>query len=34
MILLTPNEVDTRIVNGVIWDGMTIAAWMKVRTNF
>ena len=34
MILLTPNEVDTRIVNGVIWDGMTIAAWMRVRTKF
>jgi ADP-ribose pyrophosphatase len=34
MILLLPSEIDTRIANGVIWDGMTIAAWMKVRTNF
>ena len=26
-VTLTPVEIDARIVSGVIWDGMTIAAW-------
>jgi ADP-ribose pyrophosphatase len=32
-ITLTPNEVDEQIDSGVIWDGMTIATWMIVRTH-
>ncbi len=32
MITLTSNEVDERIASGIIWDGMTIAAWMIART--
>ena len=31
---LTLDEVDARIASGVIWDGMTIPAWMIVRTRF
>jgi ADP-ribose pyrophosphatase len=27
IIFLVPEEVDTRITNGTIWDGMTIASW-------
>jgi ADP-ribose pyrophosphatase len=30
-VTLTLDEVDARITSGVIWDGMTIAAWMIVR---
>jgi ADP-ribose pyrophosphatase len=26
-VLLTGEEIEARIVSGVIWDGMTIAAW-------
>lgn len=26
-IALTPEELEARIISGVIWDGMTIAAW-------
>jgi 8-oxo-dGTP pyrophosphatase MutT (NUDIX family) len=33
MVLLTPKEIDDNIASGVIWDGMTIAAWMIVRIN-
>ncbi len=32
IITLEPDEVDARITSGVIWDGMTIAAWMITRT--
>ena len=28
---MTPEEVETQILDGTIWDGMTIAAWMLVR---
>ena len=28
---LTPDEIDSRIVSGVIWDGMTLAAWGIAR---
>jgi ADP-ribose pyrophosphatase len=28
---LTPAEIDARINDGVIWDGMTIAAWAIAR---
>jgi ADP-ribose pyrophosphatase len=31
-VTLTLDEVDARIASGIIWDGMTIAAWMIVRT--
>ena len=31
-LTLKPDEIDARIASGAIWDGMTIAAWMKVRT--
>jgi len=30
---LTPDEVDARIISGVIWDGMTIAAWAIAKTH-
>jgi len=30
-VFLTKNEVDADIASGVIWDGMTIAAWMIVK---
>jgi ADP-ribose pyrophosphatase len=30
-VALSPKEVDSNIATGVIWDGMTIAAWMIVR---
>lgn len=30
--LLTPDEIDARIISGVIWDGMTIAGWTIART--
>jgi ADP-ribose pyrophosphatase len=28
---LTPAEIDARIKDGVIWDGMTLAAWAIAR---
>jgi ADP-ribose pyrophosphatase len=31
--LLTAEEIEARIVSGVIWDGMTIAAW-GIAKNF
>ncbi len=34
IVLLTPSELDARIVSGEIWDGMTIAAWGIVRNSF
>lgn len=34
IVLLTPAELDARIVSGEIWDGMTIAAWGIVRHSF
>jgi ADP-ribose pyrophosphatase len=27
IVLMAPSEIDERIRTGVIWDGMTIAAW-------
>jgi len=30
-VFLTPDEVDARILSGVIWDGMSIAAWTIAR---
>ncbi|MEW6511757.1 MAG: NUDIX hydrolase [Bacteroidota bacterium] len=29
---LTPSEIDQKISDGIIWDGMTIAAWGIVRS--
>ena len=34
VLLLKPGEVDARIADGTIWDGMTIASWMKVRAKY
>jgi ADP-ribose pyrophosphatase len=31
LLRLTPKEIDARIHDGTIWDGMTIAAWAIVR---
>jgi ADP-ribose pyrophosphatase len=31
LVALSPEEIDARIRDGVIWDGMTIAAWGIVR---
>ena len=28
---MAPNELEARILDGTIWDGMTVAAWMLVR---
>jgi ADP-ribose pyrophosphatase len=28
---MTPEEVEARILDGTIWDGMTIAAWMLAK---
>jgi ADP-ribose pyrophosphatase len=28
---MKPEEIEARILDGTIWDGMTIAAWMLVR---
>ncbi|MBX2992145.1 MAG: NUDIX hydrolase [Bacteroidetes bacterium] len=33
LLPLTADEIDTKIRNGEIWDGMTIAAWAIVKTN-
>ena len=30
-VLLTPEELDTKIQAGEIWDGMTLAAWALIR---
>lgn len=30
-VYLTPNEFDVKVVQGNIWDGMTLAAWSLVR---
>ena len=30
---LTPLEIEARIVSGVIWDGMTIAAWTIAKNH-
>lgn len=32
-IFLTPQEIDSRIVCGTIWDGMTIAGWMIAKSH-
>jgi ADP-ribose pyrophosphatase len=32
VIPLTCEEIDRKIVDGTIWDGMTIAAWAMART--
>jgi len=29
--LLTPGEIDARIRDNTLWDGMTLAAWMLAR---
>jgi ADP-ribose pyrophosphatase len=31
-VLLKPDEVDARIIAGVIWDGMTIAGWTIAKS--
>ena len=31
-MVLTPDEVDARILSGVVWDGMTIAGWTIAKT--
>jgi ADP-ribose pyrophosphatase len=31
LLTLGPKDIDARIHNGTIWDGMTIAAWAIVR---
>jgi ADP-ribose pyrophosphatase len=31
LLRLTPAELDVRIADGTIWDGMTIAAWGAAR---
>ncbi|MBM4167634.1 MAG: NUDIX hydrolase [Ignavibacteria bacterium] len=31
-IILQPDEIDARIISGVIWDGMTIAGWTIAKT--
>jgi ADP-ribose pyrophosphatase len=31
---LTAQEIDARIKDGTIWDGMTIAAWMIAKLSF
>ncbi len=31
ILRLTPEEVEARMISGVIWDGMTLAAWSIVR---
>lgn len=28
---LTPDEIDAKIRDGTVWDGMSIAAWCQVR---
>jgi ADP-ribose pyrophosphatase len=30
-VTLTPEELEARIISGVIWDGMTIAAWALAK---
>ena len=32
-LTLRPEEVESRIVSGVIWDGMTIAAWTVAKNH-
>ena len=32
VIALLPDEIDARIISGVIWDGMSIAAWAIAKT--
>lgn len=32
-IILVPDEIDNRIKSGLIWDGMTIAAWMIAKAH-
>jgi ADP-ribose pyrophosphatase len=32
-VLLKPPEIDSRIATGIIWDGMTIAAWMIAKAH-
>ncbi len=34
MIMATPGEIDSMISKNVIWDGMTLAAWMLARKVF
>ena len=31
VVPMEPKEIEARILDGTIWDGMTIAAWMLVR---
>lgn len=30
-VALSPDEIDRRMRSGVIWDGMSIAAWFLIR---
>ena len=32
-VILTPDEVDAKIISGVIWDGMTIAGWTIAKSH-
>ena len=32
ILMLSPGELDEKIRNGTIWDGMTIAAWCLVKS--
>jgi ADP-ribose pyrophosphatase len=31
LVMITPEEIDMRIRDGVIWDGMSIAAWCQAK---
>jgi len=33
IVYMTPDEVDTCIANGAIWDGMTIASWNIAKSS-
>ena len=32
-LTLTPEEFEARVISGVVWDGMSIAAWMIAKTH-
>jgi ADP-ribose pyrophosphatase len=33
LVRLTPGELDKQISDGIVWDGMTLAAWILARKN-
>ncbi len=33
-VRISPREIDERVAQGEIWDGMTLAAWALVRAQF